>query len=108
MRNVHALGMIETVGYCAAVSAADAAVKAADVKIAAIEKVIGVQGALGVTLHLSGDVAAVASAVDAGKKEAERVGKVISAHVIPSTHSNVAEKLLSRFKLNADKQTERG
>ncbi|WP_082315971.1 MULTISPECIES: BMC domain-containing protein [unclassified Fictibacillus] len=98
---MYALGMIETVGYCAAVSAADAAVKAADVKIAAIEKVIGVHGALGVTLHLSGDVAAVASAVEAGKKEAERVGTVISAHVIPRTHTNVAEKLLSKFALNS-------
>ncbi|SFE02623.1 BMC domain-containing protein [Bacillus sp. OV194] len=98
---MYALGMIETVGYCAAVSAADAAVKAADVKIAAIEKVIGVHGALGVTLYLSGDVAAVASAVEAGKKEAERVGTVISAHVIPRTHTNMAEKLLSKFALNS-------
>ncbi|MDN4073933.1 BMC domain-containing protein [Fictibacillus terranigra] len=104
MKPLYALGMIETVGYCAAVSAADAAVKAADVKIAAIEKVIGVQGALGVTLHLSGDVAAVASAVEAGKKEAERVGTVISSHVIPRTHSNVAERLLSAFTLASANQ----
>ena len=56
---MQALGLIETVGYLTAVSAADAAVKAADVEIIGIEKVIGVNGYLGVTVHFSGDVAAV-------------------------------------------------
>ncbi|MBT2689590.1 BMC domain-containing protein [Bacillus sp. ISL-47] len=97
---MQALGLIETVGYTTAVSAADAAVKAADVEIAGIEKVIGVNGYLGVTIHFDGDVAAVKSAVDAGVNAAERVGKVISSHVIPRAHSEVSGKLLPHFKLN--------
>jgi ethanolamine utilization protein EutM len=95
-----ALGLIETVGYATAVSAADAALKAADVTLVAMEKVIGAGGALGVTIHLSGDVAAVSSAVEAGRAEAERVGKVISAHVIPRAHNEVNEKILTRFLIN--------
>jgi ethanolamine utilization protein EutM len=96
---MEALGLIETVGYLTAVSAADAAVKAANVEIVGIEKVIGVDGYLGVTINLSGDVAAVKSAVEAGVNAAERVGKVISSHVIPRAHNEVALKLLPRFKL---------
>jgi ethanolamine utilization protein EutM len=96
---MYALGLIETVGYTTAVSAADVALKAADVTLVALEKVIGVGGSLGVTIHLNGDVGAVQSAVEAGKKEAERVGKLISAHVIPRAHSDVDQKLLSQFSL---------
>jgi ethanolamine utilization protein EutM len=96
---LQALGLIETVGYSTAVSAADAAVKAADVEIVGIEKVIGVDGYLGVTIHFNGDVAAVKSAVDAGVSSAERIGKVISSHVIPRAHNEVAGKLLPQFKL---------
>lgn len=94
-----ALGLIETVGYATAVSAADAAVKAANVEITAIEKIIGVQGGLGVTVHFSGDVASVRAAVDAGERAGRNVGKIVSAHVIPRAHHEVCEKLLSRFKL---------
>lgn len=94
-----ALGLIETVGYTTAVSAADAAVKAADVQIIGLEKVIGVRGYVGVTVHLSGDVAAVTSAVEAGKKQAEKIGELISTEVIARTHSDVNEKLLSKFML---------
>lgn len=98
--NLKALGLIETIGYTTAVSAADAAVKAADVEIIGLEKVIGVSGYVGVTINLSGDVAAVSSAVEAGRKKAEMVGKVISTEVIPRAHSDVNEKLLSEFSLN--------
>ncbi|MBU8878559.1 BMC domain-containing protein [Bacillus sp. FJAT-29790] len=96
---MQALGLIETLGYLTAVSAADAAVKAADVEIVGIEKVIGVDGYLGVTVHFNGDVAAVKSAVDAGVNAAEQVGKVIASHVIPRAHNEVAGKLLPIFKL---------
>lgn len=96
---MQALGLIETVGYLTAVSAADAAVKAADVEIIGIEKVIGVSGYLGVTVHFSGDVAAVKSAVEAGRNAADRIGRVISYHVIPRAHSEIATKLLPKFKL---------
>lgn len=99
---MQALGLIETAGYATAVSAADVALKAADVELIAVEKVIGVSGLLGVTIQFSGDVAAVSSAVEAGKKEAERVGKVISAHVIPRAHSEVDRKLLSQFSRFAE------
>lgn len=92
-----ALGLIETIGYTTAVSAADAAVKAADVEIIGMEKVIGVGGYVGVTIHLSGDVAAVSSAVEAGRKQGELIGKIISTDVIPRAHSEVSQKLLSKF-----------
>lgn len=94
-----ALGLIETVGYATAVSVADAAVKAADVEIIGMEKVIGVSGYVGVTIHLSGDVAAVMSAVEAGRKQGELIGKIISTDVIPRAHSEVTQKLLSKFLL---------
>jgi ethanolamine utilization protein EutM len=110
---MYALGLIETIGYTTAVSAADVALKAADVTLVALEKVIGVGGSLGVTIHLNGDVGAVQSAVEAGKKEAERVGKLVSAHVIPRAHSDVDQKLLSQFSLlekepkSIDKKTQK-
>lgn len=103
-----ALGLIETVGYTTAVSAADAAVKAADVEIIGMEKVIGVSGYVGVTIHLSGDVAAVTSAVEAGRKQGELIGEIISTDVIPRAHSEVSQKLLSKFliKESAEKKSQ--
>ena len=96
----YALGLIETVGYTTAVSAADAALKAANVTLVGVERVIGVGGSLGVTIQLSGDVSSVQSAVEAGKSEAERVGRLISAHVIPRAHPEVVNsKLLPNFSL---------
>ncbi|MHA6533986.1 BMC domain-containing protein [Paenibacillus sp. BAC0078] len=96
---MQALGLIETLGYTTAVSAADAALKAADVQLVAVEKIIGVGGSLGVTIHLSGDVAAVSASVEAGQAEAQRVGKVISAHVIAKAHEDVSSKILTKFLL---------
>lgn len=95
-----ALGLIETVGYATAVSAADAAVKAADVEIIGLEKIIGVNGYVSVTVHFSGDVAAVQSAVDAGREKGEMVGDVVSSEVIARAHSDVQESLISQFKIN--------
>ncbi|SDF98508.1 BMC domain-containing protein [Fontibacillus panacisegetis] len=92
-----AIGLIETIGYTTAVSAADAALKAANVSLEAVEKVIGVAGMLGVTIHLGGDVAAVKSAVEAGSNEAERVGKLVSSHVIPRAHQEVLGKLVTSW-----------
>lgn len=100
----YALGMLETVGYTTAVSAADAALKAAEVELLAIERVIGAGQAISVTVHLSGDVAAVTSAVEAGEKEGNRVGRVLAAHVIPHAHQEVDEKLLSLFSLPKQKE----
>jgi microcompartment protein CcmL/EutN len=80
-----ALGMIETRGFAAMVEAADAMVKAAKVELVSYEKIGGGY----VTAVVRGDVAAVKAAVEAGTRGAEKVGEVISAHVIPRPHANV-------------------
>jgi len=83
--NQEALGMIETKGLVGAIEAADAMVKAANVKL--IGKVL-VGGGL-VTIMVRGDVGAVKAATDAGAAAAERVGELISVHVIPRPHTDV-------------------
>ncbi len=85
MATLQALGMIETKGLVASIEAADAMVKAANVKL--IGKV-HVGGGL-VTVMVRGDVGAVKSATDAGAAAAERVGDLISVHVIPRPHDDV-------------------
>lgn len=80
-----ALGMIETKGLVASIEAADSMVKAANVRL--IGKVL-VGGGL-VTVLVRGDVGAVKASVDAGAAAAERVGELISTHVIPRPHSEV-------------------
>jgi len=84
-----ALGMIETRGLVGMIEAADAAVKAANVTILGWERV---GGGL-VTVFLRGDVAAVKAATDAGSAAAQRVGELVSVHVIPRPHPNVDEIL---------------
>ena len=80
-----ALGMIETRGFAAMVEASDAMVKAARVELVAYEKIGGGY----VTAIVRGDVAAVKAAVEAGVRGAEKVGEVVSVHVITSPHENV-------------------
>ncbi|MCT8977201.1 ethanolamine utilization microcompartment protein EutM [Clostridium sp. CX1] len=80
-----ALGMIETKGLVGAVEAADAMVKAANVYLIGKEYV---GGGL-VTVMVRGDVGAVKAATDAGAAAAQRVGELISVHVIPRPHSEV-------------------
>ena len=80
-----ALGMIETKGLVGAVEAADAMVKAANVNL--IGKVL-VGGGL-VTVMVRGDVGAVKAATDAGAAAAQRVGELLSVHVIPRPHSDI-------------------
>lgn len=80
-----ALGMIETRGFAAAVEGADAMVKAAKVELVSYEKTGGGY----VTIVVRGDVAAVKAAVDAGVRSAEKVGEVISTHVIARPHLNI-------------------
>ena len=80
-----ALGMIETRGLVGSIEAADAMVKAADVTL--IGKV-HVGGGL-VTVMVRGEVGAVKAAVDAGAAAAQRVGNLISQHVIPRPHGEV-------------------
>ena len=74
-----ALGMVETKGLVGAIEAADAMLKAANVELVGNEKI----GSGLVTVMVRGDVGAVKAAVDAGAAAAERVGVVISTHVIP-------------------------
>ena len=93
MAALQALGMIETKGLVASIEAADAMVKAANVKL--IGKV-HVGGAL-VTVMVRGVVGAVKSATDAGAAAAERVGELISVHVIPRPHDDV-EYILPTLK----------
>lgn len=80
-----ALGMIETRGLVASIEAADAMVKAANVTLQCKEHV---GGGL-VTVMVRGDVGAVKAAVDAGAAAAERVGELVSVHVIPRPHIEV-------------------
>ncbi|MEE2710707.1 MAG: ethanolamine utilization microcompartment protein EutM [Gemmatimonadota bacterium] len=82
---MEALGMIETKGLTASIEAADAMVKAAKVTLVGKEKVGGGY----VTVMVRGDVGAVKAATDAGAAAAERVGEVVSVHVIPRPHSDV-------------------
>lgn len=82
---VEALGMIEAQGFVALVEAADAMVKAAKVDLVGYEKTGGGY----VTAIVRGDVAAVKAATEAGAKSAERVGRLVSVHVIPRPHENV-------------------
>lgn len=77
-----ALGMVETKGVVGAIEAADAMVKAANVTMIGKVKV---GGAL-VTVMVRGDVGAVKASVDAGAAAAERVGQLVSCHVIPRPH----------------------
>lgn len=80
-----ALGLIETRGLVGAIEAADAMVKAAQVELLGKE---GVGGGL-VTVMVRGDVGAVKAATDAGAAAAEKVGELISVHVIPRPHTDV-------------------
>lgn len=77
-----ALGMIETRGLLPAIEAADAMVKAANVKLVSYEKV----GGGIVTVLVRGDVAACKASTDAGAAAARKVGELLSVHVIPSPH----------------------
>ncbi len=82
---MNALGMIETRGYVGAIEAADAMVKAANVELIGKQQV----GSGLVTVVVRGDVGAVKAATDAGAAAAERVGELVSIHVIPRPHTDV-------------------
>ena len=85
MSSTNALGMIETRGLVGAIEAADAMVKAANVTLIGKEQI----GAGFVTVRVRGDVGAVKAATDAGAAAAERVGELVSVHVIPRPHMEV-------------------
>lgn len=83
----NAIGMIETKGYVAALAAADAMVKAANVTIVGREQVG--DGLVAVTIV--GDVGAVKAATDAGSEAAGQVGELVSVHVIPRPHAELSK-----------------
>ena len=85
MSTMNALGMIETKGLVASIEAADAIVKAANVTLIGKEHI---GGGL-VTVMVRGDVGAVKAATDAGAAAAERVGELVSVHVIARPHGEI-------------------
>jgi microcompartment protein CcmL/EutN len=82
-----ALGMIETKGYVAALAAADAMVKAANVTIVSREEV----GDGLVAVVVRGDVGAVKASAEAGAETATTVGELVSVHVIPRPHNELGK-----------------
>ncbi len=88
---MNALGLIEVVGFVAAICGADAALKAANINLMGISKV----GSGIVTVKLCGDVSAVSSAVAAGADAAKKVGELRHTHVIASVSKGVDEGLLT-------------
>ena len=90
---LEALGMVETRGLVAAIEAADAMVKAANVVLIGSEKI----GSGLVSVMVRGDVGAVKAAVDAGAAAAGSLGEIVATHVIPRPHADV-EKLLPSAK----------
>ena len=98
--NTNALGMVETRGLVGAIEAADAMVKSANVQLVGKEQI---GGGL-VTVMVRGDVGAVKSATDAGAAAAEKVGELISVHVIARPHTEVDAILPhGRLSSSADK-----
>ena len=97
MSTMNALGMIETKGLVASIEAADAMVKAANVTLIGKEHI---GGGL-VTVMVRGDVGAVKAATDAGAAAAERVGELISIHVIPRPHGEI-EAILPKANVTAE------
>ena len=88
-----ALGMVETRGLVAAIEAADAMLKAANVTLVGTEKI----GSGLVSVMVRGDVGAVKSAVEVGSANASRLGELVATHVIPRPHNDV-EKILPTLK----------
>lgn len=101
-----ALGLIEALGLTTAVTALDAASKAADVTLVGFEKIIGVGKAVGVNIQIAGEVAAVQAAVQAGVEAGKRVGVVFSSHVIPRPHEEV-DALIAKFAKNINVKKEK-
>ena len=93
--NTNSLGMIETKGLVGAIEAADAMVKSANVQLVGKEQV---GGGL-VTVMVRGDVGAVKAATDAGAAAAEKVGELVSVHVIARPHTE-GDNILPHGKLN--------
>lgn len=99
-----ALGLVETKGLVGAIEAADAMVKAASVQLVDKEKVTGAL----IVVKVIGEVAAVKSAVDAGSVAAQRVGQLVSSHVIPRPDDQIDTLIFSDKKVKDNKDTGTG
>ncbi|MBP2628512.1 MAG: microcompartment protein [Firmicutes bacterium] len=88
-----ALGMVETKGLIAAIEAGDTMLKAANVELIGYEKI----GGGFVTVMVRGDVGAVKAAAESGGQAAQRLGELVSVHVIPRPHTDL-EKILPKGK----------
>lgn len=88
-----AIGMIETRGLTAAIEAADAMLKAADVELVGTEKI----GSGLVTVIIKGEVGAVKAATESGQEAASRLGELVAVHVIPRPHADIV-KILPAIK----------
>lgn len=98
---MQALGLIEVVGYPAAIEAADAALKASNVQLSGLSKV----GSGIMTVQFFGDVGAITAAVEAGKRAAEKLGKVRSAHVIPRVDESLIGTVIKGKATTNDEAT---
>lgn len=98
---MQALGLIEVVGYPAAIEAADAALKASNIQLSGISKV----GSGIMTVQLFGDVGAITAAVQAGGKAAERIGKVRTTHVIPRVDESLIGKVIQSKALTTNEES---
>src|SRR6267142_2357968 len=96
---MEALGMIETKGFIALVEASDAMIKAANVQFLGWDKV----GSGLVTAFVTGDVAAVKAATDAGANAAGRIGEVVSVQIIPRPHDELEVVLPASGRKSASK-----
>ncbi|MGN7469150.1 BMC domain-containing protein [Brevibacillus sp. SAFN-007a] len=98
--HAYSLGMIETLGLPALIAAADAAAKAADVKVVTYE---GADAGI-VTVYVIGDVSSVQAAVDAGADAARRVGRLLHSHVIPRPDENVFKMMKNLMRSEAKEE----
>ena len=99
---MNALGLVETIGYVAAIEALDVCLKSASVEVVGIQKV----GQGIVTIEVSGDVGAVKSAIEAAKYAAEKVGVLRATHVIPRLHADVHDALFKKEDIkSAEEET---
>ncbi len=89
---INALGLVEVIGYVAAIEACDVCLKSANVHLVGIDKV----GSGIVTVSVTGDVGAVKSAVESAQISVSRIGSLRSTHVIPRLHQDVVEALFKK------------
>lgn len=89
-----AIGLIETVGFASALIAADTSLKSASVSLVKMTSVIGIGKSIGITVYLTGNVAAVESAINNANSKISALGTLVSAHVIAGIDAQTEAKLV--------------